>query len=384
MIDRCRGSVPLGKAGVGSEVARSANTIGKTVILLAVVILSGCTSRSVPLAAYTQSGQLYLQAKPHTRLYVEIDRMEGVSLPEGFVDELKAFLRKCCQKADGIEVILDPPIPAAEFEDVPLSAASVLCIDGPAVDSDPQPAYLHVFVYDGKTMFKGAVRSPHVVGSCLSGIYWNVDYARSWPGQTVTHMLRHELGHVLGLCRNATHGDGVHCDKHGCLMFPTPDLLSQLGGMVHLYFREHRLCEDFMRDLELARQAPRDDTLSFAGPFLVRREDGYSVASLPYYDTIIGAPTPTEFNWGKALKQARGGVRQALRKQKDEGRDPRTGHGGLMVSLYDRPATETCVEKLEQDIIVLSKAVNDPAPQVSRFASRILKRRQDALVAQER
>jgi hypothetical protein len=43
------------------------------------------------------------------------------------------------------------------------------------------------------------------------------------------HIIRHESGHVLGLCQNTAHGDGAHCAKHGCLMYPMPDWLSRLG-----------------------------------------------------------------------------------------------------------------------------------------------------------
>ena len=60
--------------------------------------------------------------------------MEGATLPDFFVDELKAFLGKHCTKPDGLEVVLDPPIPTAEFEDVPLSLASILCTDGPPAE----------------------------------------------------------------------------------------------------------------------------------------------------------------------------------------------------------------------------------------------------------
>jgi hypothetical protein len=372
------------RTGVDPDLSKSAKTACKFLVPFAIVVLSGCSAPSASLPAYMHPERLYLQARPYSRLYVEIDRMEGASLPESFLDELKAFLAEHCLKPDGVDVVVDPPIPTAEFENVPLSWASILSTDGPIAGGKPQPAYLHLFIYDGKTMFEGAMRNPRVVLACPSGVFFNVDYARIWPNQTKMDMLTHELGHILGLCQNTAHGDGSHCGRHGCLMYPTPDWLSQWGGMVHLYYRKHRLCSECERDLEQARQAPRDDNVSFSGPFLVRKANGYCVASLPFCDTIIGTPAPTEFNWRKALTQTKAGIKQVVRNEMDEGRDPRTGHEGVMVGLYDRPGVETCPERLEQDIALLSRAVNDPSVDVSRLASRILRKRQDALAAQVR
>ncbi len=362
----------------------SAKIAYKTLIFLSVGVFSGCASQPSPPPRFVHPELLYLQDQPYARLYVEIDRMEGASFPDYLVEELKAFLGKYCLKPDGIEVVLDAPIPAGEFKGVGLSVASILCIDGPVTDGQAQPAYLHLFVYDGNTTFKGAMRPPRAVSTGPWGIFWNVDYARSFSGPMKVHMLRHELGHVLGLCQNTAHGDGAHCRKYGCLMHSMPDWASQFGGAVHLYFREHRLCEDCERDLALAGQGPPDDALSFAGPFLVRRAAGYCVASLPFYDTIIGAPTPTGFDWSKALRQAKAGMRQVRRSELKEGRDRRNAHTAVYVGLYDRPQMELCPENLERDIAVLSKAVSDPSPSVSRLASRLLKQRQDALLAQRR
>ena len=351
----------------------------KTLALLSIAVLSGCASRPSIPPAFMHPEHLYLQDEPYSRLYVEIDRVEGANLPEFFVDEIKAFLSAHCQKTEGIEVVMDSPIPVSEVESVPLSAASILCIDGPAADGHSSPAYIHVFVYDGKTAFKQATWNTRVIASCPSTVFWNTDCGRYFPDEGKRHFLRHELGHILGLCQNTDHGDGAHCDTYGCLMSPGPDLLSSLGGMVHLYYREHRLCEDCQRDLELARRAARDDNLSFAGPFLVRQEDGYCVASVPYCDTLVGASAPEEFDWGKALAQAKAGVRQVLREAEKEGRDLKCEVG--MASFYDRPMVETDPLDLERDIAVLSKATHDPSILLSRFASRMLKCRQEALAA---
>jgi len=337
------------------------------VTLLSMAALSGCASRSSIAAAYMHPERFYLQDKPYSRLHVEIDRTKGVDLPPFLVDELKAFLGEHCAKPDGIEVVLDPPIPACEFENMPRSAASILYTDGPPPDDDAQPAYLHIVAHDGKTAFRGARREPHVLFTCPSTIFWNVDYARSWPDQARIDTLRHELGHILGLCRNTDHGDGAHCDKHGCLMFPTPDLLSQIGGRVHLYYREQRLCDDCLRDLKQAAEAPCEQVLSFAGLFLIRKEDGYSVASLAFCELIVPHPMPAEFDWQEALGRAKAYLGKAVGPVRREEGDLKRHHEGAFAAFLGAPQTADLTEMLEQDIAALSRATNDPSAGVRRL-----------------
>lgn len=356
----------------------------KTLALLSIAVVSGCASRPSIPPAFMHPERLYLLGEPYSRLYVEIDRVEDADLPEFFVDEIKAFVGKHCAKPDGVTVTLDPPVPASEVEGMSLSAASILCTDGP-VDSDgPPPAYLHLFVYDGKTTFEGATPYPHVILNCPSAIFWNVDYARSWPDQTRIDMLRHELGHILGLCRNTAHGDGAHCDKHGCLMFPTPDLLSQLGGKVHLYFREHRLCKDCIRDLAMAAGAPCEENLSFAGPFLIRRENGYSVASLAFCEIILAHPMPADFDWHVALHQAKADLRKAVGRTQRREEDLKEYHAATLRTFRGAPQAVALTERLERDIAALSRAVDDPSPGIRRFASDLLKKKERALAEQGR
>lgn len=353
------------------------------VFLLSLAATCGCAPKSPPLVTYMHPERLYLQDQPCARVYVEVDRMEGVSLPEHWADELKAFFEKYCLKPDGVDVVLDTPIPANEYQDFPIGLASVLCIDGPPADDRPPPAYVHVFIYDGRTMFKKAMPNPHVMPSCPTGIFFNIDYARYFPDATRLYMIRHEAGHVLGLCRNTAHGDGAHCAKYGCLMYPMPDWLSQVGGNVHLYFREHRLCADCEQDLSVCRQGSPDESLSFAGPFLIRKADGYCVASLPSCGILIGSPTPDVFDWRKALFQAKAGIRQSAPSGSHKRRLSRTDHLMHWATFYGRPEKSMSPEDLEQKVAILTKALNDPSPGVRRVAAAHLKKREEATQGQE-
>jgi hypothetical protein len=343
-------------------------------LLVPALFPGGCASKPASPVTYMRPELLYLKDQPHARLYVEVDRMEGVSLPEYWVEELKTFLGHYCLKPDGIEVVLDPPLPAVEFQDLPLSLASILCIDGPLGDDRPPPAYLHVFVFDGKTMFRGAMPNPYVLPFCPSGVFWNVAYARSWPAEAGAHMLRHELGHVLGLCHNTAHGDGSHCRNSGCLMHWTPDPLLQLTGIAHLYFKKHQLCEECEHDLSVSRQGPPDKDVSFAGPFLIRRADGYCVASLPFFHTIMDEPAVRAFDWKRALIETKRDVRQSVRDRAARSRDSRRYNMIFYANFYDPGGADTSSERPDRRSAVLTRATNDPCPSVRSAASGLLKR----------
>ena len=115
-----------------------------TVVAL-VWIVAGCGPKSGKLPTYMRSELLYLNNQPYSRLYVEVDAVEGVEVPDQWLDELKALLGKYCSKPEGIEIARDPPIPLSEVKGMPIGAASILCLDGPDPNRGPQPAYLHVF-----------------------------------------------------------------------------------------------------------------------------------------------------------------------------------------------------------------------------------------------
>jgi hypothetical protein len=351
--------------------------------LLSLATTCGCAPKSPPLVTYMHPERLYLRDQPCARIYVEVDRTEGVRLPKRWADELKAFFEKCCLKPQGVDVVLDAPLPADEYQGLPIGLASVLCIDGPPANDQPPPAYAHVFVYDGGAMFKGAQRNPGVVKWWPTGIFINVDYGDLLPEAAAIHIIRHESGHVLGLCQNTAHGDGAHCANYGCLMCPMPDWLSTLGANLHLYFREHRLCGDCERDLSAYRQGPPEESLSFVGPFLIRKADGYCVASLPFCDLLIGSPTPGVFDWRRALSQTKAGIRQSVPGGSGQRRLSRTDHLMYWANFYGRPEKNMSPEEVEQKTTILTKALKDPSPGVRRVAAARLKEREEATQSQK-
>ncbi|UCE46383.1 MAG: hypothetical protein JSW47_12265 [Phycisphaerales bacterium] len=331
-----------------------------TVVALAGVV-TGCGSKSAKLPTYMRPELLYLNDQPYSRLYVEVDSVEDVKVSEELLDDLRVFLARYCSKPSGIEIVRDQPVALSEIRDMPMGAASILCLDGPDPNSGPQPAYLHLFFYDTKTSFKRTLKNPHTLGLCPSAICYNVDYCRSRQDEVGDFILKHEVGHVLGLSKNTAHSDGAHCTNHACLMNASPGWWSGFFGLLLGVRIRRELCADCRDDLERWRSEDVDPELAFKGPFLARREKGYSIACLPYCDLIIPAALEDDFDW-----------REALAKLKEEIRGSDYGEhwreNAYMRGLCRPDDTEEPPESMIDYLDIFAKAVEDPNPFVKRYA----------------
>jgi hypothetical protein len=314
-----------------------------------------------------QPDLLYLNDQPYSRLYVEVDSVEGVEVPEELLEELRVFLGKHCSKPDGIEIVRDEPIGLSEVKDVPMGPASVLWLDGPDPNSGSQPAYLHLFFYDTKTAFKRVLKNPHVPALCPTAICYNVNYCGSSQDKVAALFLRHEAGHVLGLCRNTAHGDGTHCRNNQCRMRASPGLLSGLwlpfGGRI-----ERELCADCRDDLERGRSEHVGGALEFKGPFLIRREEGYCVASLPSRQILLPQSMADEFQWREVLARLKKGMRAAGFSECLKNR-----HCLHFYVWPDRDRDGSGQSSIDQTAL-LTRAAEDPSPFISRKAAALLKK----------
>lgn len=290
--------------------ARNVKTqLSRIVISLAVCAVSGCASKSGRLPTYMQPELLYLSDRPYSRLYVEVDSVEGVEVPEELLGDLRVFLGEHCSKPDGIEIVRDEPIPLSEAREWPMGPASVLYLDGPDPNSGPQPAYLRLFFYDTKRTFKRVVKNPHVPGLCPSAICYNVNYRRSRQDDVADFILKHEAGHVLGLCKNTAHGDGAHCSNDKCRMNASPGWWWGFFGCFFGGRIQRELCADCLDDLEAGKSEDAGPELEFEGPFLIRREDGYFVASLPSRHILLPESAEDKFRWREVLADLKEGIK---------------------------------------------------------------------------
>ena len=282
------------------------------------VIISGCGTKAI-LPTYMQPELLYLKEEPYKKLYVEVDIVEGTEVPDAWLDTLKEFLEQNCDKPDGIKIVRDKPVPLDEIKDMPIGPASVFCINGPDPDFDPQCAYLHVFFYNYQGTLKKAGINAHVISSCPNTIFFPT--YKFFRKNIASCALQHEAGHVLGLSKELSHSDGAHCKNNNCLMNPSPGLLSELGVFFGIPIKKS-LCYDCLNDLANYKSETADPNLTFEGPFLMRKEDGYSVVSLPYCAFIIPQFLEEKFLWPELLESIKSNSRkydyEQYNKQKNQ------------------------------------------------------------------
>jgi hypothetical protein len=376
-------------------VERTARMILLCLFLPAPALFPGGCGSSPAYPQYMRPGLLYLKDQPYRRLYVEVDMVEGAEAPQKWLDDLEAFVARYCDKPDGITIVKDEPIPLSEVKGLTIWEAALLCTDGPRVEEGEQPAYLHVFFYN-RYLFNsrrhqglsGPVRNPHVSPVCPTTIFFNADYVHMAPEYMRIELLLHEAGHILGLSHNKSHGDGTHCRNRGCLMRPGEEVESELARLltapVGLKLERH-LCRDCLHDLEAASTMEADEKLSFAGPFLVRRADGYSVVRLPNCEIIELYEEPTS-RWQRTLGYVKRQMRESLAQRgvgpgetTGESPVPKTaaqrrnapnkGRGSyvcLLMAPRDKDSPEPRIEPL---LAALTKATEDPCP-VTRDVAR--------------
>lgn len=336
-------------------------------VVLIAWIVSGCVPQIPSFPTYMQPELLYLNDPPYSRLYVEVDTIEGVEVPDQWLDELKAYLETYCSKPDGVEIVRHTPVLVSKVKGMPIGAVNILCTDGPPPGDESQPAYLHILFYDDNIGMITERGGPRVMTYCPTGIFFNVTVFRSHVGVREDQVLKHELGHVLGLCENPEHCDEAHCQHRECLMFSHSGFLPEFG-LLHGSGVDNLLCADCRKDLETLQSKDPDPKLSFKGPFLIRREDGYSVASLPSCDTII--PGDVEFDWRELLfylkKETREGLDDIVEKI-EKARKRRN-----YIVWYLRAHWIDSQDKKEE-ITLLTKAVDDPNPSIKRYAINMIK-----------
>jgi hypothetical protein len=252
----------------------------------------------VKLTSFCQPQLFYLLPSPYTRLYVEVDAVEGCQPSDANLNKLRDFLTTYCNKPDGIEIARGDVIPAVTARGVPPEALARKFLNGPPDNkAQPPPAYLYVLYYDSALCDKPPIADASQSGAKVTGRLHqalrnpHVDFLPYAPVIYINHrygpriaqndLLAHEAGHELGLAGRQTFASDYHCLDKSCLMYWTIRLhmLRSLLGMDPI--KQHNLCEHCLAQLaESAKKSPPAN-LRFVGPVLVRSEIGYHVLSLP-------------------------------------------------------------------------------------------------------
>jgi len=330
--------------------------------LIFALLAGGCagpTNTGEPMWTWRRPELLYLLSSPCHRLYVEVDTVQGVKPPADSLACLKEALREYCDKPGGIQIVHGRPIPLAQAKGKPPRILALLNIDGPpAYQADDRTAYLYVLFYDSRRLELDQAENPYVDRYYPCAIYLDVAY---WPRITKhirRRIITHELGHVLGLCKNTAHGDGLHCAEPDCLMSPQflVPLETWLLGLAPPADLQASFCRQCLRDLQALRAQSPDPRLSFSGPMLVRRENGYSAGFLPGC-TKLWFESNRKPDW----KRLRAQLRPLVRRH-----DYLSFRETPFLYLRDAPRT------LHGKTPLVARAAEDPNPLVAEVASGLL------------
>jgi len=282
--------------------------LARLALIVASLLLAGCaTFNGPPVAAPAalpaggdtdvmefngnwQPQLLYLLATPHPRLYVEVAAVAGCAPRAETLEKLREFLTTYCEKPDGIEIVRTPLIPRREARGLPPRALARKYLHGPPAGTNAPPAFLYVLYFDsalagqplpgtGPAARAAFNQHPHADLLPYQAIYMNIRYGfeKSVPDE----MLLHEAGHLLGLVSRKDYAAGHHCLDPNCLMNRTLRV-SLHRAMLGLHATSQiQLCGRCMQELVDSLKLPPLTNLRYAGPVLVRSEDGYAVLALP-------------------------------------------------------------------------------------------------------
>lgn len=322
--------------------------------------LCGCSGPegerfSRPMPTWQRPELLYLQPRPHARLYVEIDRLEGIETKQGekILKAFEEFLRQYCDKPEGITFVQEKPIPLSEAKGIHPHALALKHIDGPRGFDDARTAYLYVLVYDSKRMGLDSAIRPHV-SLPYPAVYFDVAYQSMFHEHMGVRAARHEAGHLLGLCKNTDHGDGAHCTNRNCLMGPL--ILSVSRWFLRLAPPRQSLCKDCLADLAASKRYDSQERLRYFGALLVRQEDGYRVARLPLSTILSLKPIETS----ELLK-----ARKRLQLTAAEYLKTHEWQSNLCFYLTERP------KDLAGHRAALERATRDPDPGAAKLAKEL-------------
>src|SRR2546426_543334 len=252
------------------------------ILMLYCLALAGC---STPVARKSQANSgfaqtpesqkthlLYLLPSPHSRLYVEVDAVEGCAPKDIALQKLKEFLSAHCDKPDGIEVVRSDVIPKKAARGISPRALARRYIDGPDKTNASPPAFMYVLYYARRP----GTAIPYTETYPYPAIYLNTRFSL---GLALNEILLHETGHLLGLVSRPVHARKGHCRNRGCQMNTHWAYLREFSWLPGR--KQSPLCAECVAELgQSATQAPLPN-LRYIGPVLVRSEVDYHVLSLP-------------------------------------------------------------------------------------------------------
>lgn len=271
-------------------------------VVCALVLVCGCRSpepvrgeqarKQAATFAFWQPHLLLTSDQRYRRLEIEIDHVEGTGPTAAELKSLTEFFETHCRKPDGVKLRVDPAIPRSTARGRSHKALAELHLDGPTTTNT---AFAYFLFYDGR-LTGLASRNPETSRIPFPGAgFINRHFMRRWSwypgaGDVERRTLLHEAGHMLGLCDNQAHADGIHCTNSPCLMNVRLDvhpLRLLLPGPVA---PQGDFCPDCRADLQAKQALASADNLRFLGPYCVRSEPGYHVVASPGFAFVHVGP----------------------------------------------------------------------------------------------
>lgn len=243
--------------------------------------------------AFWQPHLLLTSDQRYRSLEIEIDHVQGSGPTAAELKSLTEFFEAHCGKPDGVKLRVDAAIPRPAARGQSHIALAELHLDGPATTNT---AYAYFLFYDGRLTGLPA-RNPATLRIPFPGAVFidrrYLDAASRFPGagEVARRMILHEAGHVLGLCANQGHSDGIHCTNRDCLMNESL-YVHRLALFVpgRPVAPQRDFCPDCRADLAAAQVQPPAEKLRFLGPYCVRSEPGYHVVTSPGFAFVHVGP----------------------------------------------------------------------------------------------
>ncbi len=284
-------------------------------LLLAGLLLVGCATpksrpspppaTATPPPEFLKPSLLYLLAAPHSRIYVEVDAVEGCEPTEAALVQLQKFLTRHCQKPDGVEIMVSDIIPRKAVRKATPRTLGRRYMNGPPDDQGSPPAFMYVLYYPG---WPGRV-PPFADIAPYPAIYFNTRFSL---GIAVDEILLHETGHLLGLVNRTEHARSGHCWNSGCAMNNHWGYLRNFGWLP--WRKRSTMCAECVNELAQTAKHSPPPNLRYVGPVLVHSRADYDLLVLPQRFLLLpGGATESD------CRQFVADVRAKARSADDDG-----------------------------------------------------------------